>query len=266
MLERFKLNQVKEILKKIFNISSVYLEFRVNSDIYTMANILLVEDNKMNQVLIRSILQEHEIKIAENYEEAIQLLESNPFDLAILDVMLPGRKSGLDICSYIRSHNVLNEMEVIILSVKDSEIEKVHGLELGADDYLAKPIPAKELKARVNARLRRVKSSDEKLVKGPFEFHLKYQQAFLLKKSEKEDLHLTPIEFRILLLFSEKPKYIFSETEIIARVKSSYEFSEKAVAAHMSSLRKKVSEAAEIVRVKNKGFYLEIIYNLPISA
>lgn len=225
-----------------------------------MANILLVEDNKMNQVLVRSILQDHDIKIAENYDEAIELLENSHFDLAILDIMLPGRKTGLDVCAYIRSHNIISNLEVIILSVKDSEVEKVHGLELGADDYLSKPIPAKELRARVNARLRRLVKSNEKIIRGPFEFHSNFQQAFLLTKTNKKDLNLTPIEFRILLLMVEKPKLIFSEKEIISNVQSSYELSEKAVAAHISSLRKKIELSADIVRVKNKGYYLEIQY------
>lgn len=119
-----------------------------------MTRILVVDDDPMLSDSLSYLLQSegYEVETAATGSEAIQVMERAAFDLVILDIMLPDI-SGMDVCRYIRSASAV---PVIMLTARDGEMDRVMGLELGADDYLAKPFASRELLARVRAVLRRV--------------------------------------------------------------------------------------------------------------
>lgn len=222
-----------------------------------MAQILLVEDEKISQIKVLEALSEHTIMLAENYQEAIRLLDTHPFDVAILDIILPSRQSGLDICTYIRKSFHTRNMEILILSKKDSEMEKVHGLELGADDYLSKPFSMKELSARISTMIRRKNNKPSTYRVGFLEFDYENQKAYSLEKIRKVDLKLTPIEFKLLNLLSSSPNTIFNEVKIAEQISSNEKVSEKSLSMHISSLRKKIEFLGLIKRVKKSGYFIE---------
>lgn len=118
-------------------------------------HILVVDDEKAIADLVAKLLEAEgmDVRACSSGEHALVLFESQSFDLAILDIMMPGI-DGFEVCQRIRA---VSEVPVIFLSAKDEEIDKVVGLTLGADDYVAKPFRSRELVARVKARLRRSK-------------------------------------------------------------------------------------------------------------
>lgn len=126
-----------------------------------MKKILIVEDEPSMRLGLKDNLEfeSYEVELAINGEEGLQKITNNTFDLIILDVMMP-KMSGFDVCKAVRKMGVLTP--IIFLTAKSEEIDKVLGLELGADDYLTKPFSLRELIARVKAILRRSATSNAK--------------------------------------------------------------------------------------------------------
>ena len=129
-----------------------------------MERVLIVEDDENIRQLLKLTLASfnYELVDFENGQDAYDYLQNNKVDLAILDLMLPGM-NGYDILKFIRSKATLKDLPVIILSAKDKELDKIMGLDLGADDYLTKPFSVLELAARIRSLLRRSKK-DERLI------------------------------------------------------------------------------------------------------
>lgn len=169
-----------------------------------MAKILVVEDeDNIGEVIeINLVLADHEVTRLSSAEQAKMLWDSgkNDFDLAILDIMLPGM-NGISLCEYIRMEN--NKIGIIMLSAKSQEQDKVMSLSVGADDYITKPFSVQEFLARISALLRRVQGngkkneSDDVLESGPFTLDLKSR---VLKKGDTV-IDLTSVEFNIMELF-----------------------------------------------------------------
>ena len=169
-----------------------------------MAKILVVEDeDNIGEVIeINLVLADHEVTRLSSAEQAKMLWDSgkNDFDLAILDIMLPGM-NGISLCEYIRREN--NKIGIIMLSAKSQEQDKVMSLSVGADDYITKPFSVQEFLARISALLRRVRGngkkseSDDVLESGPFTLDLKSR---VLKKGDTV-IDLTSVEFNIMELF-----------------------------------------------------------------
>ena len=129
-----------------------------------MERVLIVEDDENIRQLLKLTLASfnYELVDFENGKDAYDYLQNNKVDLAILDLMLPGM-NGYDILKFIRSKATLKDLPVIILSAKDKELDKIMGLDLGADDYLTKPFSVLELAARIRSLLRRSKK-DERMI------------------------------------------------------------------------------------------------------
>jgi len=126
-----------------------------------MIKILIVEDEPNMRLGLRDNLEfeGYKVEIAEDGEEALYKIKNNEYNLVLLDVMLP-KKSGLDVCKSVRKDG--NKVPIILLTAKGEEIDKVLGLELGADDYVTKPFSLRELLARIKAVLRRGGSESDK--------------------------------------------------------------------------------------------------------
>ncbi len=213
--------------------------------------ILVVEDDLDIADLIRVNLIElgAEITHQDNGERALQLALENDFSLLILDVMLPG-KSGLDICRQVREKKP--EQAIIMLTAKNSETDRVLGLELGADDYMTKPFSVRELQARVRAQLRKVHvlqsasqpqqvDSEKPLEIGRLSINQKNHQVIF----EGTELDLTATEFELLFHLASHPNQVFSRSQLLESVwgyhHSGYEHT---VNSHINRLRAKIESDA----------------------
>src|SRR5665648_622828 len=127
-----------------------------------MTTILVVDDEEPIQELLRFNLEKegYLVSVAKDGQEALKQVETNQPDLLVLDLMLPGM-DGLEVCRKLRSNPKFQQIPIIMLTAKGEEIDKVLGLELGADDYMTKPFSPRELLARIKARLRRPNSQVE---------------------------------------------------------------------------------------------------------
>ncbi len=169
---------------------------------------------------------------------------SEPFDLLILDVMMPG-KSGYDVCREIRAAG--SRVAVLMLSAKSEEIDKVVGLELGADDYVTKPFGVRELLARVSAVLRRAEPPADAKVRESSDFDFcgatVSVSRYRLGKGE-EGVRLTDIEMKLAVLFSAHPGEVLSRDRMLNEIWGvDYLGTTRTLDQHVANLRRKVGEA-----------------------
>lgn len=209
-----------------------------------MRKVIIVEDEKDIAELIEVNLEDLdcEVKMFHNGKDGYEYALNNPFDLMILDINLPGM-NGIDICRSLRVDKI--NTPIIMLTARSEEIDKVIGLETGADDYLTKPFSVRELLARVKAVLRRVdietKSDDGVAV-------IEYRDMYLDKKKRKltlnkERIELTPKEFDLLYLLASNPGVTYDRKDLLNLVWS-YDFEgyEHTVNSHINRLRSKIEK------------------------
>ncbi len=218
-----------------------------------MDKILVVEDDQDIADLIIVNLKELSLNVEHclTGEDAIEKLTSQQYELVILDVMLPGI-SGLDVCRKIREQ--LPEQVVLMLTSRNTELDRVLGLELGADDYMTKPFSVRELQARVRTQLRRLnivkertrrvqqeKSPEHYLTLGELQINNLTHKTMLSGK----ELELTSTEFDLLFYLASHPEQVFSREQLLSSVwgyhHSGYEHT---VNSHINRLRSKVEKNA----------------------
>ena len=204
--------------------------------------ILVVEDDAGIRIILQDALsaQGYDVKSADNGTKGLDMARKLKPDLLILDVMLP-LMDGFEICKRVRKEGI--NSPVLMLTVKDEEVDKVLGLELGADDYVTKPFSLKELTARVKALLRRVEEYQGE--EGPYCFG-NIELDFYKYEARKEgvDLDLTPLELKILkLLISQKGKVI-TRDEFLDRIwgVDNLAVSHRTVDSHIAHIRRKIEE------------------------
>ena len=204
--------------------------------------VLLIEDNVIISKSIEQKLKSelYEVKSVFNGEDAINQFDKEPYDVVLLDLMLP-KVGGEDVLKHIRSKS---ETPVIIISTKDTDVEKAINLGLGADDYVVKPFSMLELLARVKALLRRSKHQEEKPKQAIYEFNdiTVNLNTFQVKKAG-ELLELTLKEFEILKLLLTHPDQTFSKQEMYRKIwNEEYYFNDNVINVHIRRLRKKIEE------------------------
>jgi two-component system response regulator RegX3 len=197
-----------------------------------------------------------ETSVAEDGEHALERFRSEPPALVILDLMLP-RLPGLDVLRLIRSESTV---PVIVLTAKDSEADKVAGLELGADDYITKPFSVRELVSRVRAHLRRadmapVARQPERLSGGPVEVDPERHEAYVHGRS----LQLTPKEFELLELLLERKGRLLTRDYLIQEIWGADYFGDtKTLDVHVKRLRQKIEDdphnPRHLVTVRGLGY------------
>jgi two-component system response regulator RegX3 len=186
-----------------------------------------------------------------------KLSDTIPFDLLILDIMMPGR-SGLDICRDVRARSAV---PIIILTAKDAEVDKVVGLEVGADDYVTKPFSVRELLGRVRAQLRRRELDRSPLAEtttidaGPVTIDLVRH----LVTVRDEQVNLTRSEFQLLRLLAARPGQVFRRSEIMEELwQSEFDGDERACDVHISNLRQKIERDVQrpelVLTVRGVGY------------
>lgn len=204
--------------------------------------ILIVEDDHAVSELMSNYLEKegYDLLHAFEGEEAIQKFKNKKFDLIILDIMIP-KLDGLEVMKQIRESS---SIPILIVSAKDTDVEKALGLELGADDYLSKPFSIIEFSARVKAALRRVNySKDENNVTVFHYMDLTVDtKNFSVWKPEKK-IQLTAKEFEILKLFLSHPNNVFTKSQIYQNVwHDDYYGDENVINVHIRRLREKIEE------------------------
>ena len=205
--------------------------------------LLVADDEEMIREAVASYLesQGYQVFRAENGEEALNILKREPISVVILDLMLPDLP-GEEVCVRIRKQS---RVPIIMLTAKNVEYDMIHGLDLGADDYITKPFSLKNLSARVQAVLRR---STEDLVPLARQFSwnqgdlvIDYDRKEVRKKGEP--VALTAIEWKLLAAFTKYPQKIFTRENLIELV-FGLDFSgyDRVIDTHIKNLRKKIED------------------------
>jgi two-component system response regulator VicR len=204
--------------------------------------ILIVEDNILISKSIESKLKEEmfDVKVVFNGEEAINQFNQMKYDVVLLDLMLPV-KSGEEVLKHIRSKG---DVPVIIISVKDSDVEKAINLGLGADDYLAKPFSMLELVARVKAVLRRSQKTNEVPIQQKYAIgNIEVNMVNYEVKKNGTSVDLTLKEFEILKLLLTHPDQTFSKQQMYRTIwGEEYYFNDNVINVHIRRLREKIED------------------------
>lgn len=224
-----------------------------------MSKILLVEDEESIRGFIKINLIRNGFEVIEagSGEEGINKALNEKLDMAILDVMLPGI-DGFQVCSVLR--NEYPKIGIIMLTAKGQDMDKIMGLEYGADDYIVKPFNPLEVVLRVKAILRRIETKDEKINKdenkitsGPFIIDLYSQK--LLKNGVEIDV--TPKEYMLMKLFIENPNKAFTRDELLNLIWG-YDFfgDSKIIDVNIRRLRAKIEDDSSSPK------YIETVWGL----
>jgi two-component system response regulator BaeR len=201
--------------------------------------ILIVEDEPKIAALLADYLRAQggfHSKIVERGDEVLRQFHSEQPDLVLLDLMLPGL-DGIEVCKRLRAES---NVPIIMVTARVEEIDRLLGLELGADDYICKPFSPREVVARVKAVLRRVHSSGG-IARGGLEIDREMFTASL----DGKNLHLTPVEFSLLDSLGSHPGRVWSRDQLMNEMYPDYRVvSDRAVDTHIKNLRKKLAEVA----------------------
>ena len=208
-----------------------------------MASVLVVDDEVNLVDALRYVLTKEgfQVETASNGLEAVEVARRLRPELVLLDLMLPDL-SGFEVCRRIRRDS---SVPIIMLTARDDEVDKVAGLEMGADDYVTKPFSMRELVARVRAHIRRSEvvvvpedeGSSEAIVAGGLEINSGSHEALL----NSQPLTLQPREFELLAFLARHPDLVFSRDQIIERVWGPNAFVDtRTVDVHVRGLRKKI--------------------------
>jgi two-component system response regulator BaeR len=198
--------------------------------------ILVVEDEPKLAQLMIDYLQ------ASNYRthhiadgnEVLNYVQQTPPDLMLLDLMLPGR-DGLTLCREIRR---FSELPIIMVTARTEEIDRLLGLEIGADDYICKPFSPREVVARVKTILRRVKRSPEEVQQAS---HLQIDESRFQASWREQQLELTPAEFRLLKTLALEPGKVFSREQLLNHLYDDYRVvTDRTIDSHIKNLRRKL--------------------------
>lgn len=220
--------------------------------------ILVVEDEPGILVSLRDEFESevYTICTAESGDKALEMAKAQSPDLIILDIMLPVL-DGYEVCKKLRMDG--DTTPIIMLTVKDKEVDKVLGLELGADDYVTKPFSLRELTARVKAIFRRIEERGKDLASYSFgQIRLDFQRYEATKKGKK--LELTPLEFRMLKLLIGKKGQVLSRDDFLDRIwgEENVSVSFRTVDSHIANIRKKIeddpSNPKHILSLRSVGY------------
>jgi DNA-binding response OmpR family regulator len=221
--------------------------------------ILLVDDEQPVQKLLTFPLEKegYEVVQALDGQQALQAFDQQQFDLVVLDIMLP-RMDGLEVCRRLRAKS---RVPIIMLTAKAEEIDKVIGLEIGADDYITKPFSMREFRSRVRAALRRAEMipapnlDEDPLERGDLRIDFAKRRTEL----RGEGVELTYVEFEILAVLARAPGRVFSRDMLLERVWGDSAYRDpRTIDVHIRHLREKIESDAKnpeyLLTVRGVGY------------
>ena len=225
-----------------------------------MNNVLLIEDSAdAFQLVKRALGASVHLEWAKTVRQATEMLDRKCFDLILLDVSLPDG-DGFQLCSVMQTHDRWKTIPVLFVTARNSVADRVLGFSVGADDFISKPYDLTELKARVDAKIRkreRMKAAADILVFDDLQINKASQKATVDGGGgAPRDLGLTPIEFKILLLLASQPGVVMSRDQILNSVwgENIHVYS-RSVDTHISKLRKKLGDSCPyIASVHGAGY------------
>ena len=220
------------------------------------AHILVVDDEAdVREVIQLNLGREgFSVTTAGDGQSALDLLREKPFDAAILDVMMPGM-DGLALCRAIREDPHLRPMPILLLTARDSEMDQIIGLEVGADDFISKSASPRLISTRLKAVLRRkgpIKEGIDRLTFGTLTIDRSRQEV----KDSTGALPLTTMEYGLLLLLAETPTRVFTRQDMLARVwGDEVVVTERTVDVHIKNLRQKIGDNGDLIEtVRGVGY------------
>lgn len=202
------------------------------------AIIMIVEDEPSVAGLLQDYLEDagYRTRTIHNGLQVVSAVKETLPALILLDIMLPG-KNGMDLCREIRE---FSKVPIIMVTARVEEIDRLLGLEIGADDYICKPFSPREVVARVRAVLRRTETASTPLDAG-----LMLDESRILAQWHGTDLNLTSVEFQLLSILASEPGRIFSRSQLMNRIYSDHRVvSDRTIDSHIKKLRKKIDAAA----------------------
>ena len=222
------------------------------------STILIVEDEPKISHLLRDYLQQagYETRESLNYDQIQCWVEREEINLVLLDWMLPGM-SGLEICQQLRT---ISNVPILMITARVEEIDRLKGLDSGADDYICKPFSPREVVARVKAVLRRTNHEDHaELIAGPLRLDQTTHQVWV----EESEVVLTPNEFGVLKVLLQRPGKVWSRESLLQQVQG-YQFNgyDRTIDTHVKNLRKKLatySLESSIVTVYGIGYRFQLL-------
>lgn len=223
--------------------------------------ILVVDDEKDIVDLLKYNLDKEndfEVITALNGKEAIEQAIENKPDLVLLDIMMP-EMSGFDVCKKLKSSPVTSSVPVIFLTAKENEIDEIIGLELGADDYIQKPISPRKVIARIKSVIRRVYTENDKTIKT--DEHIKFKSLEIdtishIVKIDDEDVFFPKKEFQLLhFLLSNKGKVLSREILLNQIWGENIYVVDRTIDVHVAKVREKLGEYADYIEtIKGLGY------------
>ena len=226
-----------------------------------MSKILIVDDEKDIADLISYNLEREGFSTIKAFhgDKVLAIIKAQKPDLMILDLMLPGT-NGLDICKGVRANPDIAHLPVIMLTAKSDEVDKIIGLEIGADDYITKPFSVKELIARVRTILRRVQEREKSSTKKMFEYEgLRINYESCTVQVQGRIINLSPTELKILFFLTRNPGRVYSRNQILDHVWGDDTFiTDRAVDVHIRRLRSQIEKDMEnpryVLTVRGFGY------------
>jgi two-component system, OmpR family, response regulator BaeR len=214
-------------------------EAETNKEWEDMWNVFIVEDDpKIAELLSDYLLQVNfSVSLFTNGDTVVAEIQKKNPDIVLLDIMLPG-KDGLTICREIRS---FSNVSIIIITAKVDEIDRVLGLEMGADDYICKPFSPREVIGRIRAILRRrnFEPEEEQLVAGPIKINSSRHRVTI----GQEELMVTPNEFELLKILISRPDSVFTRNDLRSKIQGyNFDGDERTIDSHIKNLRKKINK------------------------
>ena len=222
------------------------------------STILIVEDEPKISHLLRDYLQQagYETRESLNYDQIRSWVEQEEINLILLDWMLPGM-SRLEICQQLRS---ISNVPILMITARVEEVDRLKGLDSGADDYICKPFSPREVVARVKAVLRRTNHEDHaELIAGPLRLDQTTHQVWV----DELEVVLTPNEFGVLKVLLQRPGKVWSRESLLQQVQG-YQFNgyDRTIDTHVKNLRKKLATyglESSIVTVYGIGYRFQLL-------
>ncbi|MDD5772358.1 MAG: response regulator [bacterium] len=217
--------------------------------------ILVIEDDKNLQKLIQYNLDKADFKsvVAKSAEEALDILKKQSVDLILLDIMLPGM-DGFAACRLIKQDNSLKYIPVIMLTARGEEVDKIVGLELGADDYVVKPFSPRELILRIKAVLKRNKQEEPGNIIRMNNIVMDLSKHKVT--ANNKEIELTPLEFKLLATLLKKQGHVYSRENLLNEVWSmDADVYTRTIDTHIKSLRKKLGQTGDSIEtIRGLGY------------